>query len=311
MKRKYNLALFGAGEMAEKIAEAAIENERLFLYSVASRNVENAKELSKEYKIQYVYDCYEDMLNDDQIDLVYISTPTRLHYKHIKMCLLAGKNVICEKPFVENMVQAEELIALAKTRELLLIDALWTMYMPIMEQLVKSVDEIGEIKFSTASLGYPNISYEESKIIKVRYDLWDYEVYPLATTLLLRGEPLNIKSKTKKIQNIAVKNKAILSYEKGISRIRSSLLHRSTYVLFVCGRKGIIIARKWWFGRFPMIVWKYPFNIEVFKFEHAINGYEYELKEAIYCLDNGLKESQCYPFERTITAAKWAEKLML
>ena len=309
MKQTYNLALFGAGTIAKKIVEAAKQNERLCLYAVASRNVENAASFAEKFKIQYIFDSYERMLADEKIDFVYISTPTKFHYEHIKMCLLAGKNVICEKPFVETTEQAIELKELAERGNLFLMDALWTMYMPIMDTLADYTKKIGKIKYSTASLGYPSISKDEEGNLKSRYDLWDYAVYPLATTIFLRGEPLRLKSKSKQSENIIVKNRTKMKYEDGNARLFSSLLHRSTYLLTILGTKGIIFARKWWFGRFPIVVWKYPFKFSVLKFKHEINGYEYELNEAIKCLDQGTIDNDKYSLCNTISVLKWAEQM--
>lgn len=309
MKQTYNLALFGAGTIAKKIVEAATQNERLCLYAVASRNVENAASFAEKYNIQYAFDSYERMLADEQIDLVYISTPTKVHYEHIKMCLQAGKNVICEKPFVETAEQAIELKELAEKRKIFLMDALWTMYMPIMDKLSEYTKQIGKIKYSTASLGYPSISKDEFGKLKSRYDLWDYAVYPLATTIFLRGEPLNLRSRSKNVDDIIVKNRTGLKYEHGNARLFSSLLHRSTYMLAIVGAKGMILARKWWFGRFPVIVWKYPFKFNILKFKHEINGYEYELNEAIRCLDKGEIETERYSLHNTISVLKWAEQM--
>ena len=309
MKQTYNLALFGAGTIAKKIVEAAKSIERLCLYAVASRNVENARSFREKYGIQHVFESYEDMISDSQVDLVYISTPTKYHYEHIKMCLLAEKNVICEKPFVETVEQAIELQQLAHQKGLFLMDALWSMYMPIMGELLKYTKELGKIKYSTASLGYPSVSKDNTGKIKSRYDLWDYAVYPLATTILLRGEPQKLKSCSKRIDDIVVKNRSFLQYKDGKARLFSGLLHRSTYMLMLVGTKGTIFARKWWFGKFPVIVWKYPFKFIVLKFQHAMNGYEYELNEAVDCMDKGEIETRRYPLGNAISVLKWAEKM--
>ena len=309
MKQTYNLALFGAGTIAKKIVEVTNGIERFCLYAVASRNVENARNFAVKYGIKHVFESYEDMISDKQVDLVYISTPTRFHYEHIKMCLLAGKNVICEKPFVETAEQATELKQLAESQNLLLMDALWTMYMPIMDNLVEKTKELGKIKYSTASLGYPSVLKSNSGKTEYRYDLWDYAVYPLATTLLLRGEPQELKSCSKQMEGVTVKNRSILKYKDGKARLFSSLLHRSTYMLMLVGTKGMILARKWWFGKFPVIVWKYPLEFTILKFQHEMNGYEYELNEALYCMDKEIIETEKYPLSNAISVLKWAEKM--
>ena len=309
MRKKYNIAFYGAGKIARKFVKAATENERIELYSVFSRDIEHAINFAEEFHVRYAFDSYEKMLHDDQIDVVYVSTPTKFHYEHIKQCIIADKNVICEKPMVETEEQALELMQLAREKNLLLLDALWTMYMPIIDSLQEKIKQIGKVQFSSASLGYPSIISKDNQIIKTQYDLWDYEVYPLATTLMLRGEPLAIKSKSKYVSDIQVKNTSILKYKRGIARIRASLMNRSSYVFLVLGSKGCIIARKWWFGNSPVIIWKYPFKFEVLKFNHVVNGYEYELDEVIECLDKHKIESEKYFWDKTLQTLKWAKEI--
>ncbi len=72
--------------------------------------------LPRDWFFAKAYGSYEEMLADPQVDLVYIATPHSHHYLHAKMCLEAGKNVLCEKAFSVNADQARKLFALAKER---------------------------------------------------------------------------------------------------------------------------------------------------------------------------------------------------
>ena len=80
-------------------------------------------------------------------------------------------------------------------------------------------------------------------------------------------------------------------------------------MLAIFGTKGVVFARKWWFGRFPVILWKYPFSLKKMSFKHEFNGYEYELNEAVDCMDKGEIETGRYPLGNTISVLKWAEKM--
>ena len=98
----------------------------------------------------------EEMLADPQVDLVYIATPHSHHYLHAKMCLEAGKNVLCEKAFTVNADQARKLFALAKEKDLLITEAIWTRYMPSRKMIddIISSGVIGEVTAVTANLNY-------------------------------------------------------------------------------------------------------------------------------------------------------------
>ena len=99
-------------------------------YAVSARDLKRAQDFAEKYGFEKAYGSYEEMLADKEVQLVYVATPHSHHYKHIKMCLEAGKNVLCEKSFTVNAHQAREVFALAKEKGLLLTEAIWTRYMP-------------------------------------------------------------------------------------------------------------------------------------------------------------------------------------
>ena len=80
-------------------------------------------------------------------------------------------------------------------------------------------------------------------------------------------------------------------------------------MLVVKGTKGILVSRKWWFGNYPVYIWKFPFKITKINFQHENTGYEYEFDEMIKCLDSGKIESVQYSFERTLSVLRWKEEL--
>lgn len=87
--------------------------EKVEAYAIAARDKERAEVFAGQYGFARAYGSYEEMLEDPQVDLVYIATPHSHHYKCVKMCLEAGKNVLCEKSFTVNAEQARELFSVA------------------------------------------------------------------------------------------------------------------------------------------------------------------------------------------------------
>jgi predicted dehydrogenase len=77
------------------------------------------------------YGSYEELVNDPDIDIVYIATPHSHHYQNAMLCLEAGKNVLCEKAFTVNAAQAKCLAEKAKEKNLFLMEAVWTRYFPL------------------------------------------------------------------------------------------------------------------------------------------------------------------------------------
>lgn len=77
------------------------------------------------------YGSYEDLVADNDVDMVYVSTPHSHHYQNVSLCLESGKNVLCEKAFTVNAAQAKKLVQLAREKNLFLMEALWTRYFPL------------------------------------------------------------------------------------------------------------------------------------------------------------------------------------
>ncbi|OQO07841.1 hypothetical protein B0A48_06632 [Cryoendolithus antarcticus] len=89
------------------------------------RGVEGAK----------AYGSYKELANDPNVDIIYVATPHSHHYQNVRLCLEAGKNVLCEKAFTTNAKQLEELIKIAKEKKLFLMEAVWTRYFPLSIQV--------------------------------------------------------------------------------------------------------------------------------------------------------------------------------
>jgi len=106
-----------------QVIHPAESHPSVILYAIASRDISTAQKAKEQYKFTKAYGSYEDLLDDPEIDFVYISTPNGLHYEWAAKSLKAGKHVLCEKPFTSNAAEAKELMELAKDRGLVLEEA--------------------------------------------------------------------------------------------------------------------------------------------------------------------------------------------
>ena len=123
-------AILGAGKIAGTLAVTMRSLAEVECYAVASRSLEKAQQFAAEHGFQKAYGSYSEMLADEEVELVYIATPHSHHYEHMKLCIEAGKHVLCEKAFTTTREQAEEIFRLAKERDVLVTEAIWTRYMP-------------------------------------------------------------------------------------------------------------------------------------------------------------------------------------
>lgn len=114
---KIRVELLGAGNISGVMAETLQQMKEAELYAIASRSLAKAKDFAAEYGVKKVYGSYEELAEDEQVDLVYVATPMSEHYENVKMLLEHGKNVLCEKSFALNEEQAEEMLACKEALE--------------------------------------------------------------------------------------------------------------------------------------------------------------------------------------------------
>ena len=124
------LAILGAGRIAETMAETVRQMDDVCLYAVAAREEARAKAFAETYGAEHYYGSYEEMLQDDSVELVYIATPHSHHAQHAKLCIEYGRPVLCEKAFTWTAEEAAEVLQLAKEKQVFITEAMWVRYMP-------------------------------------------------------------------------------------------------------------------------------------------------------------------------------------
>ncbi len=127
-----NIGIVGAGGFARFAVQAFLKAPWVKVTAVTDINKSTTGQMSEEFSLK-VYDQIDQVLADKDIHLIYIATPPYLHYAQSKMALLAGKHVVCEKPAALKTSEAEELVALARSRELLYVVNLMQRYNPMFE----------------------------------------------------------------------------------------------------------------------------------------------------------------------------------
>lgn len=139
--------ILGAGRNSGKFASDFVYVRGGYLHAVASRQLTKAQDFATAHNIPVAYGSYDDLLQDPKVDIVYIGTVNSAHYPLMKMALLAGKPVVCEKPFTLDPTQTREVIDLARSRNLFLMEGLWTRFFPVTRQLSETI--------ASGSLGKP------------------------------------------------------------------------------------------------------------------------------------------------------------
>ena len=129
--------IMGTGRIANVFCNTLQQMEDMQIYAIGSRHIDKAKDFAKEFQVEAYYGSYEELVNDKEVAVIYIATPIAYHYEHVKMCLHAGKHVFCEKAFTLRAEEAKELSAIAKQKQLFLMEALWTKCQPVYRKIIE------------------------------------------------------------------------------------------------------------------------------------------------------------------------------
>ena len=156
--KTYHWATLGCGVIANQLAQAMQKDGRT-LYSVANRTYENAVNFARKYGISKVYQNIQELFEDDNVDIIYISTPHNTHIQYIKEALKHGKHVLCEKSITLNLQELEEAKKLADQHHVILAEAMTIYHMPLYKKLHEIIQSnaLGELRMIQMNFG----SYKE------------------------------------------------------------------------------------------------------------------------------------------------------
>ena len=153
---KYNWVTIGVGVIGNQLAQAMQELGGN-LYGVANRTKEKAEKFAEKYQIKKVYDSIDDVFEDENVDIIYISTPHNTHIQYLRKALKAKKHVLCEKSITLNSEELAEAIHLAEENHVVLAEAMTIFHMPIYRKLNEVKEKLGPLRLIQMNFG----SYKE------------------------------------------------------------------------------------------------------------------------------------------------------
>ena len=192
------LGTIGSGVIVHSVLGNVLKTPGIRLTAVYSRSQEKGDALAAEFGAKKVYTDMDAFLADEDTNFVYIATPNLLHYPQAKKALLAGKNVILEKPFCTTADHARELVTLAREKGLFLIDAVPTAFLPNLEVLKEALPKIGKVTLVQANYSQYSSRYdlllkgEMPNIFNPEFAggcLMDINFYNLYLNIALFGKP--------------------------------------------------------------------------------------------------------------------------
>jgi predicted dehydrogenase len=287
------------------------------LYAVSSRAQETADNFAETYGFAKGYGDdggehgYQRLLADDSVDVVYVATPHAQHHQIVLAALNAGKHVLCEKAFTVNAREASELIEMARRKNLFLMEAVWSRFLPSMQRAfdIAASGELGDVHWVSADLGFP-APYSPTSRLWARQDgggaLLDIAVYPLLWALGTLGFPQTV-SATGFVNDDGVdaQNAMTLGYNHGAQvQLTSSLLSHGPRTATIAGSLGFLQSLGSINNPRKLTVVKGRDERRTEVFDVVGKGYTYELREVTRCIQQGLTESPVMPLEDSLNTMR-------
>lgn len=299
--------IIGTGKIARAFANALKDVPGAVLAGVASRSQDKADAFGREFGALASYGSYEALAQAGGIDLVYVGTPHPQHADNALMALRAGKGVLCEKPFTMNLREAEQVVTLARSRRLFLMEAMWTRYLPAYQEVkrILASGEIGAPRQVVADFGFAANFGPEHRVFNPALGggaLLDLGIYPLSVAAGLLGPVLEVRAQAMMgPTGVDVHTGFMLKHAGGAMSVSScSLLARSPAELTVSGERGQVRMNTM-FHRATSVTVKTEDGAErTIATPYLGNGYVHQAIEAQRCWREGLLESPAMPLEETL-----------
>jgi predicted dehydrogenase len=276
--------------------------------AVGSRSQSSADHFAKTFGIAKAHGSYEALVADPDVDIIYIATPHPQHFAAAKLALNAGKHILVEKAFTINAADAAEIVSLAQTKGLIVMEAMWTRFLPHMCRIRKIIaaGTIGEVRSLTADHRQKLPDSPKHRLNALELGggaLLDLGVYPISFTWDIMGKPVSIKaSATFRETGADAQVATIFHYASGamattLSSSDSAGPNRASIV----GTKGRIDIDPVWYSPTTFRVYDNDNTlVETFHMPIAGRGMQFQADEAERLIASGSLSSEIMPPSQSV-----------
>lgn len=290
--------------------------------AVASTDAGRAKEFAAKYGIPTSYGSYPELIGDPNVDVVYISSRNEKHHEHAKAALEAGKAVVLEKPFTINAREAKELIDLARSKNLFLMEALWSRIHPNAQKMAELIatGNIGHVRAISASLGPIGVpadfrGFEPEHGGGALLECGVYPIHFMNQMVSMLGEPAEVEAwSTFTDKGVDESTTMIFRYKEGVvASLSTSLIPGVDSGLpsraYVSGSTGWIDVPKDIFNPDTFSITRAGQATETITLPPRGSGYAYEAEEVVRCLREGKTESPLMPLDNTLIVMRLMDRV--
>jgi dihydrodiol dehydrogenase / D-xylose 1-dehydrogenase (NADP) len=308
--------IMSTGNMAQNFARALIPLETAELVAVGSRSREHAESFGHHFDVPHRHDSYEALAADPDVDAIYIATPHGRHNEDMLLCIEHGKHILCEKAFTINTKQAEDVFRRADEKGLLVVEAMWTRFLPAFRKLLAMIadGELGNVRTIMANFGFRADYDPHGRLFNPELGggaLLDITIYPVMLALSVFGEPSEIRTSAYIGETgVDEQDSIIFWYDDG----RQATLTASLQVNLPCTaeiagtRARVSMPDHWWNTREYRIV-RSGAEPELINMPYEHSGYSYEAEEFMRCLRNGKNQTEMMPRADTLLLMRTMDAL--
>jgi predicted dehydrogenase len=299
--------ILSTGGIAARFAEDLTLLDGVVPAAVGSRSVESAQRFATRYGFERAYGSWAELAADPSLDVIYVATPHSGHHAATRLCLEAGRAVLVEKPFTLDLATAEDLVSLARSKNIFLMEAMWMRTNPVIRRIRELVADgaIGHVTHVAADFGLAGPFPPEHRLRDPGLGggaLLDLGVYPVTFASLFLGAPVEVHATAGLTEQGVDQNTAIaLRYPDGaVATLHCGIAGDTSIRATVTGTAGRIeVPRRFYCpDRFTVVRGDIE---EEFTVSLRGNGLGYEAEEVMRCLREGLLESPLVPLADTLS----------
>jgi len=313
--RSIKWGIVGLGNIASQFASDLVLIDNAELTAVASRDLAKAEEFGGKFNALRMYNSYDLLFEDSEVEIVYIATPHNSHVELSIKALESGKHVLCEKPMALSYQDAKRVIEASKNHNRFFMEAFWTRFIPSVQDVLQKISNgiIGDINYIKADFAFHGSETENKRLFDKELGggaLFDIGVYPLFLSYILLGYPKEIAAKAIKHKNdIDLQTSMILQYESAQSVLHASIVSESDMKAVISGTKGRIELNAPWFIADGYSLFINEEKEATFTLPALGKGYSHEIIECQDCILNNEIESKLWSHQNCLDLSKIVEEI--
>ena len=309
MNKTIRWGILATGSIAEQFTHDLQLLPDAEVVAVGSRSEESARAFADRFGIPRAHGSWAELAADEQVDIVYVATPHHAHYEATRLCLEAGRAVLCEKPFTLNATESRELIALAAKQERFLMEAMWMRCNPAVLKAAELIADgvIGTVGNLSADFGLAGPFDDPTHRLRNPElgggALLDLGVYPIALTHLLLGVPDSVQAWASLTpEGVDASTALLLGYGSGaVATLSCGIVAGTPVRAAISGTLGRIELPAPFFRPAELLLYRGDDDEpETVAAPYLGLGYAHEAQEAMRCLRAGLLESPLVPWSGTL-----------